>query len=280
MRKTFADVLKEGNINIRQEYDKLYSILHSKAFDHNTKSLYDIFDANFTFFFFRGTCMGIKDFDQKYGFKFAHEPSDFNLDYLVSFCEYLQNMVIGMQCSISAGGFAAPEVVNKILQLTSEQIRLVIDNIGYMDANVDGITIFVPKSQPAIVVSEILSPSLSYKVIEYNHHSMKGDLDKKQATLKLLADQLEAKKDKLGELNNSLKSDLFYLFNNINIRHNNIDPNSKSYKKAVAEMSKEELEEWYDRTYNMCLMAFMVLEQADNKTKTKELKDIIENSKK
>jgi peptidoglycan hydrolase CwlO-like protein len=122
----------------------------------------------------------------------------------------------------------------------------------------------------------MLPKELSYKVIEYNHHSMKGDLSRKQATLKLLADQLESKRDALKSLNNSLQSDLFYLLNNINIRHNNIDSTSANYKKAIAEMSSEELEEWYDRTYDLCLYAFMTLDQADRKSKMKELKDKIE----
>ena len=43
MRKSFAQVLREGNVDIRQEYSKLFSRLHQKAFDHRTKSLYEVF---------------------------------------------------------------------------------------------------------------------------------------------------------------------------------------------------------------------------------------------
>ena len=154
-------------------------------------------------------------------------------------------------------------------------IHKVIGLVGYMEARDEFVTIFVPKSQPSIVVSEMLPPNLSYKVIEYNHHSMKGDLARKQATLKLLADQLEAKKKELISLNKPLADDLFYLLNNMNIRHNNVNQESKSYKKGVADMPKKELEEWYDRTYDMCLYAFMTLELADSKTKIKEIKERI-----
>ena len=95
----------------------------------------------------------------------------------------------------------------------------------------------------------------------------------------LLADQLEARKKELNSLNSSLSSDLFYLLNNMNIRHNNIDSNSTSYKKGVADMPEEELEEWYDRTYDICLYAFMTLDQAERNAKIKELKKKIEDSK-
>lgn len=64
MRKSFAQVLREGNVDIRQEYRKLYSILHQEAFDHRTKSLYEVFGENFAHFYFRGTCLSIEEFDQ------------------------------------------------------------------------------------------------------------------------------------------------------------------------------------------------------------------------
>lgn len=60
--------------------------------------------------------------------------------------------------------------------------------------------------------------------------------------------------------------------NNLNIRHNNIDPKDKSqYHKYVDEMDKAELEKWYDEVYQMCLLAFLRLEHADRKPQLDEL---------
>ena len=53
------------------------------------------------------------------------------------------------------------------------------------------VTTFVPKMPEAITVSEIVSPDISYKVLEYNHYTMKGDIARKRETLRILADQLE-----------------------------------------------------------------------------------------
>ena len=41
-------------------------------------------------------------------------------------------------------------------------------------------------------------------------------------------------------------------------------------------MNKQDLENWYDETYQMCLLAFMELEQADRKPKFDEIKADIE----
>ncbi|MBE6850963.1 MAG: hypothetical protein E7504_04375 [Ruminococcus sp.] len=274
-RKTFAQVLKDAKVDIEREYDRLYQMFYKFKIPDSSSAaitLYEICEMGFISFPHRGTCLSLDDFNDFYGFHFEQKPSNFDVDYLVIFCEYSYNLAIYQQ------GNGIMPFLSPATQYI-QQILKVIESIGYMHQSEDGISTFVPKSQPAIVVSEMLPPNLSYKVIEYNHHSMKGNLARKQATLKLLADQLESNRAPLKSLNKSLEDDLFYLLNNINIRHNNIDSSSTKYKRAVADMPKDELEEWYDRTYDICLYAFMTLAQADRNAKVKQLKNIIEDNK-
>ena len=37
---------------------------------------------------FKGTCISLDDFDETYGFRFEENPRNFDLNYLVIFCEY------------------------------------------------------------------------------------------------------------------------------------------------------------------------------------------------
>ena len=273
-RKTFAHVLKDANVDIEREYDRLYQLFYKfKIPDSGSPAttLYEMCEYGFMSFPHRGTCLSLDDFNDFYGFHFEQKPSEFNEDYLVSFCEYTYNLAVFQQGS-GIMPFLSP--ATQYIQ----QVLKVIESIGYMQLNEGAITTFVPKSQPAIVVSEMLPKDLSYKVIEYNHHSMKGDLKRKQATLKLLADQLEGKRKELTGLNKSLADDLFFLFNNVNIRHNNTDPAADSFRQSVADMSDEELEQWYDDIYDTCLLAFMILDQAERKNKIVELKKKINPS--
>ena len=102
-------------------------------------------------------------------------------------------------------------------------------------------------------------------------------IESKKQTLLALANLLEPYEKKLNQIDAPLKKDLFYALNNFNIRHNNIDPADKgNYKKVIAEMPAEELEHWYDKTYQMCLMAFLRLEHADGRAKFDELQARIE----
>ena len=66
------------------------------------------------------------------------------------------------------------------------------------------------------------------------------------------------------------------LLNNLHIRHNNVE--GDDYKKLTAEMPSNELEEWYDRTYDLMLLALMYANYLDYKPEIKDLRLIFKGS--
>lgn len=266
MRRNFAQTLKAGKIEIKKEYSNMYELFYGKQKDG--KSMHDCISNNFLNFFLRGTCLTLDDFDEKHGFIFEKQPQDFNLDYLITFCEYVYNLINYVDDNYFMG------YQGKMLYYN--QIRLVIEAIGYVEAKEDNFVIFVPKDNVAMEVSksELIPEGISYKIIAYHHHSMKGNLNSKKDIILKLADLLEPKRAQLKNMVKEFESDLFFLFNICNIRHNNIEPNSKSYKKVIADLSEIELEKWYDEIYQMCLLAFMQLEQKERKSRIDELKKL------
>lgn len=273
MRKNFADILKNAKIDIKNEYTKLYGLL----FDNNLESgyekisLYDEFNDKFLQMWFRGTSLNLQDFDEMHGFYFVEYPEDFNIDYLVNFCEYF--------CNLANAYMGVPALDKYNVTFIIQQITRVIEAIGYMSAEQDGFIIYTEKSASSIAVAEIVPGNISYKVISYNHHSMKGNIEGKKETLLKLANLLEGQRKQLKSINSSLEDDLFYAFNNINLRHNNKDNTFKEkYKKFVADMPVAELEKWYDEVYQMCLLAFLEIEQIGRKKSFNELKRHIEEN--
>lgn len=258
MRRNFAQVLKSGKIDLKNEYTKFYDLFYGKD-SRDNKSIADIISNNFIEYQFRGTCLTLKEFNETYGFKFEKQPQDFNEDYLIRFMEYIYNLIACLDNRLLFGNF------DKFFYLN--QIQRVVDRIGYMLTKEDDFTIFVPKDNNAIAVAEskIIPDNLSYKVLEYNHHTMKGNIEAKKETLIKFAGILESKRVKLNEINKSFTSDLFQLINSCNIRHNNRDKDSNNYRKYIAEINNNELEHIYDEIYQMCLLAFMQLEHADRK---------------
>lgn len=278
-RRNFAQILEEANIDIRREYDRLYSSFFlQKTFDGigNSLSLYEYCQMNFINISFRGTCLTIDDFDDVHNIHFEKVPSNFDLNYLLLFCEYTYNFLLCLNPLNSWGSFG----INSPSQIYLQQIYRVIEEIGYMySVNEKGITIFTPKSQEAISVSEIIAPELSYKVIEYNHHLLQGNIEKKKAILLLLADKLESKRAELKNINKTMETNIFTLFNNLNIRHDNCSKESSYYVEYVASMPKKDLEQWYDETYQLSLLAFLELDNVERNKKISALKDLIGKGK-
>lgn len=284
MRRNFAQILQDAKIDIKSEYQKLYGLLYDRSIqvsNANRISVYDELSERFIGFHFRGTCLSLDEFNDLHNLHFEKDPADFDIDYLVSFCEYIYNMLMAYQTAQGAFGYGIspmmPTPIN--IQFFISQINQVMDKIGYMQTNEDGATIFVEKSPATIAVAEspLIPENLSYRLISYNHYAMKGNLDVKKSVLQQLASILEAKRKELNQADKTLEADLFYAFNNLNIRHNNVDSELKGkYKAYVAQMSSDELEKWYDESYQMCLLAFLQIENLGRKAEFDKLKMEIE----
>ena len=122
-------------------------------------------------------------------------------------------------------------------------------------------------------MAEILEPPLDMSILRYNHHSLQGDVDAKRAILQAMGQKLEPRRK---ELCSNLEDQIFYLLNNLHIRHNNQTKEDKYYKEYISAMEKEELEQWYDELYQMILLAFLELDQIERSVRCKKLRMKIE----
>lgn len=280
MRRTFAEVLKSAKFNYKDEYDRLYHLLFDK--DHESPngredwSLYDYFDSTFLHFYFAGTCLSLEEFDKKYGFNFPIPGEESSIDDLVLLLEYFQNLVEGFRCA-NYTLYRYSKTINE--DFLSRYLYKMAEEMGYEFSSQDELSVLVEKNAvvKAVAESDLIPDDLSYKLITYDHHSMRGDLEGKKTIILRLAALLEAKKSILHQVNPNLENDLFYIFNNFNLRHNNCDSSAKGkYKPYIANMKKDDLEKWYDEAYQMCLLAFMEIEQAARKPKFDAIKAEIE----
>lgn len=96
---------------------------------------------------------------------------------------------------------------------------------------------------------------------------------KKKNILIALGTELEPKRKQLQTVDKKLSDNIFFMLNNMHIRHNNSNKNDLTkYKEYVAKMSEEELEEWYDELYQMILLAFLMIDNVERMEKIKKLK--------
>ena len=268
MRKTFLEILEENNFSYQIEYERLRDIFYGTyRYDGFAKiTLYSQINSNFLKIKFRKNALSLDDFDRANGYNFKRRERIINLDELISFCEYIINFITAISINYA---------LSDVVKLIEKQVDTIMDTICYMPVEKKGITIFVPKEPAAIEVSQIVDEEISYKVLSYNHYSLKGNVEEKRKVLEKFALHLEPRQTELQELNPTLKKDIFYAFNNLNIRHNNLDEtDAGNFNQKFSDFTDEEKEKLYDYVYNYCLEAFLELENKEGRRIIKDLKQV------
>ena len=151
-----------------------------------------------------------------------------------------------------------------------ENIESIVDELGYNIQKNNDVYQIIEKDIIAVAVAEKNS-NISEKVISYRRFSLKGDLETKKEIILKLAEKIEPLRSKFKSTSyNMLMDDVQMLLNNLNLRHNNLEGvNKKDY---LISMNDNELEKWYDRTYDMILGIIIVNDYLDSKESLSELK--------
>lgn len=114
---------------------------------------------------------------------------------------------------------------------------------------------------------------IAKSVLRYNQFTLKGDVETKKTILHQIGDALEPQRKALAQIESKLSDRIFWMLNNLNIRHNNVTAGDRNYVAKVAAMSSEELEAWYDDLYQMMLLAFLKLDNVERMKRVETLKN-------
>ena len=198
---------------------------------------------------------------------------DVDMDKYFVYCEMILTLLR------QACGTYYYEGRNDVINDFYMTVTAVIEKAGHiLTVNTDGSILVVPRDPVLLEVVDIV-PELADILVEYNHYRLRGNLEKKKAILNQISHALEPKRSELEKINYSMTNDLYNLFNNLDIRHNNSDPDSKNYKPGFERLSDYEIESLYDLTYQQALALFVLLQQPDRTNKIKVLNDFFESEK-
>lgn len=264
-RRTFADLLNDYSFDVEMEYETLHRLMYSRGALVPGRCLNDEIVRNFIYMPFRGSAISADSFNRRFNLDFEDCQTSGDFDYFVRFCEYVYNSAHGLQ--LAALG---DEQLNMFV---IHHIKKVLDNIGYSSVKDGKITVFVENKPEVIEAALVTTPDSGQQLMRYYHYSLKGDIEGKRSILLRLADELEPRRTDLKRANAGLEKDLFFVFNNLDLRHNNTEPGSKNYHSSVARMKASQLEEWYDRTHSMCAEALLALARFEAKAELKNLKE-------
>lgn len=224
----------------------------------------------------RGRCINVEDFLNTIGYDDIAKQACDDLNAFLTFIEIVLNfyqMVAErlFDCDVGA------EVNEKFGMLWDNMMDdLSHYNYTFVYDKEQERSIIVEDKAEVTAVAEIVEQPLAMQIIKYNHYSLKENIDEKKAILLRIGNDLEPKRKALSVINKSLEDDIFYILNNLNLRHNNRDKGNKKYKEFVSQMDESELLKWYDELYQMMLLAYLELNQHERKKEFSELKSKIE----
>lgn len=262
---------KNCEIDLTKKYNDFEYIIYEELYDFTGETINKLFEENFRKWKFRKNYLFLKDFRKDLGFDwnyYSKNDTEISINSFMDYCELIANLVLLTYDKMSGSMRENVDVIMQTMRYDLEKM-----NFEFHEDH-EGKILVVEKDRAAIATAEVLDDNLADEVIEYNHYLLRGDLSRKKHILLALADFLEPKRKLLQSVNKTLDNNIFYLFNNLNIRHNNKEQ-GKYYCEHIAEMNDEQLEEWYDETYQTALFAILSLEQIERNKKICELKAVM-----
>lgn len=273
-RRNFYEILNETPLNLQTEYERIYKLFYEGTDSY--RSIDDVIEYAFESLpeYLIGRTISLADFNKTYNFAFPDtiftDPGmPFSpVDDLLIFCEYIWNFCVGLL--EHAMHTLDEDEYNSILHL-QKMIIACMDDLKQMLAKRGELYIFVPKDPAVISVAEIVDKDMAVSILEYHHHSLKGDMAKKKAILKLMADDIEGDRQRLRNINRTLETQLFQLLNKF-VRHD------QAQTPHIGTMNPQEIEECYDDIYQMWLLARLEIDHyADRKDRIAGLIEKLNN---
>ena len=280
MRKNIFEILSEG-FDIGVEIDRIWNLFGHNIIEYNMvyspQSDYIAILScvnQYAFKNWKSRCLTVSPYDMAKALKIEdiirekiYEP--FTNVFIV--LEFIANMI--GRCNYALEAHSELSKLDEY-DLLNENITYLIERFGYTlyDVESEEQRIIVEKNPAAIAAAEISKRDIAEKIIQYNHYTLKGDIQSKKDIILVLAGDIEPKMKELETIQPSLENNLSFLLNNLNIRHNNVASGDKNYKEIVANMSQTERESWYDETYQLLLLSKLLLDNTERNNRIEGLR--------
>ena len=277
-RTNIFELLKQSN-NMEKDADRLKTLLceyhYAATAEHENYTLFRFIDAFcFDDWTAKGRCLDLQDFFETLGIDELDYYFPRELDDLLVFIEILYNFWYLAENYISShkAEFELYDTSDVLKTLMDECLSEYNQRAYYFPEEEK--CIIAEDSPQVTAAAEATEPEIALDIVRYNHRQLTGEVAKKKAILKTLGDYLEGRKREITDINSALYNTITGALNNLNIRHNNIARENKSYyHEAVADMPQEELEQHYDDLYQLILLAIL---EIDNVVRKREMNALIQ----
>ena len=282
MRKSIFDIVAE-NMDMESEANRLVTMSSEECVlvvnTYTDETLFNYIDAYcFKEWEHRGHFVDVDDFLEALRYDDLKEDATHNVDALLTLIELIYNFweLSRKQFHDTKKGYKLEWCGNYYhLKDVMDDVLSQYNHVAYINEDQECVLIIEDKSEVTAAAEIMPTPALAVDVVRYNHRTLRGEIELKKKILLAMGAELEAERKKLHTINTTLENDIFFMLNNLNIRHNNKSKGDKNYKEYVAKMRKDRLEKWYDELYQMLLLAFLLMDNIERVEKVKGLKEKI-----
>lgn len=256
MRMNFYDLLDNMKFNVGNEYSKIYKLLFNEESVYSNgriKTLADyINDEYFRQLPFRRTFTSIYDLMTTLSINKYSE----SMDKLFTFCEFVLAILPNKFLIYNGGAKKQADTIKAnikyILEATNNKLVL--------RPNSDSEYIIVEDDKAVTLAAELIDDvDVAFDILQYKHRSLKGNLPEKRKLLTSVAAYLEPilrNKSLSSAGYKTIESDMGFILNNFHIRHNNKE--GSTAKDYIVNITDDELENWYDKAYNMAVLVVLI----------------------
>ncbi|MBE6920603.1 MAG: hypothetical protein E7468_03455 [Ruminococcaceae bacterium] len=281
-RKNIFDVVS-GSFDIAHELQRIRRLFEAEhpVYVHNIRTSCSVFRYVDKYGFYqwsnRGRCVDANDFLSILGYEELWKSASTNLQDLLTLIEIIYNFCWIVKEAAGNMKVSIDGSREKHFSILEETLTVCLSQYNYKGEYFPELEqlIVIEDKPEATAVAEIVDNDLSYKVLRYNHYMLKGDLQTKKDILLALGADLEPKREQIKAIDKDLEDGIFYILNNMNLRHNNTAEGDKHYRQAVVNMDSATLENWYDELYQMMLLAYLQMDQVARNAKVKTLKQAV-----
>lgn len=277
MRKNIFDIVSE-NIDLENETERIIAMAEGENTLVIGKCIYyTLFEFVDKYCFrdwtYRNHCLDVYDYLDTLGFDDLKKDAAYDIGSMLTLIELVYNFWILSHQIIDDESISIEWRGNYYhLKEVMDDVLAQYNHIAYIDEENDRVLVIEDKAE-VTAAAEIVPDELSLDVIRYNHASLQGNIEAKRAILVKFGAELEPKRKELQQINKQLENNIFFMLNNLHIRHNNRSKKDPAkYKEYVAKMKTDRLEKWYDELYQMILLAFLLLDDASREDTVEDLK--------
>lgn len=277
-RKNIFEMVAEI-FDVSIELDRMYRLFEKRGIVSSYPYTYTLRDyiknVGFSTWRNRGRCVDLNDFLSLLDYDALWQSAQTDVQDLFTLVEIIYNFWYVAERKVNASyGSGDSGRDFRLLKKILDDCLAHYNYKGEYFRDLEQLIVIEDKPE-ATAVAEIVDDDLGYKVLRYNHYMLKGDLETKKDILLALGADLEPKRKQIQAIDKDLEDGIFYILNNLNLRHNNKTVGDKNYRQAVADMDDTTLESWYDELYQMMLLAYLQLDQVARSAKVKVLKQTV-----